>query len=294
MPGERTFNLFLSNREVALLLWIGIGLVWRRFSNFKRYGRTYEPDDFFFLRKFNPVAIVWIILALHLAVTGVLANAGFWDIGALRISVVWFLITWRTTIPWLYTPRSEAIAAESCVIGYLMALAAYQVGVNFCPLPLWGEMIALPLLVVLAFFSTVSERGLIKWIWLLALLAIGLGRYHWHGNFGGVWAFRSWSEFMLAPVLAVTSIPVIYLLALWAMYRRVYDRMAYFVPLEADKKMHGRWLLANCHVNFSKLEAAFKVNAYALALTKSQAEMEELIQKELNPVAEAAPKAEAA
>jgi hypothetical protein len=241
---------------------------------------------------FGTVASIGIILAGYLTTISVLSSLGWWRNAFLDEAIFWcWTSCFFTRTKLIPNIRHGAdVSLRQCLKDEFGLLLLYQFFFCYCVLPFPIELLLFLtlLLLMLPFIAeasmefklkgTFSPDGCVAIVYLLAALAY----FYFQRTFFGLWSFRSWEEFFFVPILVLGNILTIYTVVMLTLYRRVYRKMAYVIQDDNQRRQHGWWLWINCHMNYWKLQGAYKANAVDLAETQSVAAMDALIKEGVN------------
>lgn len=232
----------LNNREIAMLVWMGIALVWMlkrteiRQSLASVIRSLVQPRILLTLGGF----MAWVAGCAWIA-----AQIGLWESSLVNESVYWFLATGFV----LYFGAAKLSKGEGSIrqmAGQVLTLSLlFEVTVNLVVMPLWIEIWFLPLITALVALQVFTEgkeefapgKMLIDVVVagigfaLLAFVAISLIVDPDQLNLVQL------ARTVALPVwLTLLSLPFIYLLGLWAAYELAFTRIDIF----ARDKEHAR------------------------------------------------------
>lgn len=244
-----------NNRELAALIWLGIAFAW---ALTRRDIRTAIPG---LLRSFLAPQLFSLLLAFAAWVAGsvwIAERVGLWEGSLLNETVFWFLASGGA----LFFGVTRAFGEE----GFLRETAGrvLKVGVlaelfvNLIVLPLWAELILLPILTFLlmtqVFVTGKAEHeqakkfldGLIGWLGfgLLIYVVVSVSMDPNQLDLAYLW------RLVAMPVwLTLACLPFIYLLSLWVLYEKAFKRITFFAehrpgsPRKAKLAMFKRFHL---------------------------------------------------
>jgi hypothetical protein len=236
----------LNNRETAMLVWLGVALVWMLKRTEIRHsladiGRSLvQPRILLTLGGF----VVWIAGCAWIA-----AQVGLWESSLVNESVYWFLATGFV----LYFGAAKLARGEGSLrqmAGQVLTLSLLaEVAVNLVVMPLWIELWFLPLitaLVALQVFAEGKEEFAPGKMLIDAVVAvIGIALL----AFVGVSLITDPSQLNLLQLARTVALPVwmtflslpfIYLLGLWAAYELAFNRIDFFATDKANSRRAKR------------------------------------------------------
>jgi len=251
----------LNNRELALLIWLGIIALWvLTFSGFREglpglLKSFLQPVVFGLLFAFA----AWVAGAIFLA-----AQMGLWETALINEAVVWFVASGGV----LFFGATNAFEREGFLrrtAGRVLSIGIIaEVFVNLVVLPLWAELILVPVLTVLVLLQLVSAQqdehaqvarvldsmvaycGFALFAYVAGSLILNPDQLNL-GYLARILALPVW--------LTLASLPFIYLLALWMLYEHAFTRINFFAKEGDNPRKAKRAMLKHLRFNGKKVQA---------------------------------------
>lgn len=223
----------LTNREVALLIWLAIVAV---LVLVRPGGRKGVMDLARLVR--GKIAVLLIAYAVWTAGAVAVAYAlGFWDSDLLKETLAWFAVPGMALLfgfQKAYEGRGFYGRTLLRVVGLTVLVEFF---VNLGAFDLWAEFLLLPAIVVLSLTSTVAgmkpetikaKRVIDPLVALLGLVVlVGAGAYL-VSNWATLDTWDLVRTFALPIWLTVATLPFIFLFSLYANYETTFSRIGYF------------------------------------------------------------------
>jgi hypothetical protein len=224
----------LNNREMALLVWSGIVLVWMLSR------RSARPAIWNLIKSIFQPLIIGTLLALALWVGGcvwVADQFGVWESRLINETVLWFLAT--GLVLWLSLPRvAEEDRFFRNAVQRVVALGLLgEVFINLVVLPIWLELFLVPFITILvaleAFVDGQPEYAQAQKLlgWISALIGLTLFAYV-------VLALATdpsqiepayIARLVALPIwLTLFALPLIFLIGIWFAYQGVFHMIGYW------------------------------------------------------------------
>lgn len=273
----------ITNRDVSLLLWLGIVvvfLVWKRDTRESLMGVA---------RAFwGKVAVLFLAYTVYVALVVAIAYAvGAWNTGLLKETVAWFLVPGVVLLfgfSKAYEGRAFYLRTLLRVIGLTAVIEFY---VNLTSFSLWFELILLPLTVFLVALSTVAgmkpETEIAKrWVdrviavvGLVVLVATGI-------YLANDWANLDQTEMALSfaqPIwLTLASLPFIFAFSLFANYEEQFVRIGFFSKDDPKARRRAKLaLVRSFHLRNRELHRFPGTGQIELARSQSWSEARRII-----------------
>lgn len=244
----------LNNRELALLIWAGIALLWMLSR------RDLRSALGGVLRAFLAPAISLWISAFAIYVLGCLYLAReveLWNDPLANEAVLWFFITGLV----LFFGATRVAEQDDFFVPtakkFLTMGILAEVFVNFVVLPLPIELILLPLLTVLVALSAFTEgkeehapaRKLVEGV----SVVIGLALFAYVtisliSDLGQVDFAYVWRVLALPIWLTVACLPFIYLLGLYIAYDKAFKRIKFLAKDKGSARRAKQRMLTRFHI----------------------------------------------
>jgi hypothetical protein len=252
-------DLSLNNRELALVVWTGIILLWALSRQDLR-----GPLFGVIRAVLNPVILVPLLsFGLYIAGWVCLADrVDLWQSELINETIFWFLVSGLV----LFGRFSQVYEQEDYF--HRAARRALRWGIlaevliNLVVMPFWGEFLFLPFLTFLVLMQVVAQHrddlGQVEKFLDGALSVIGLGLF----GFVALSVVFNPSQFdpayylrlLALPIwLSIVSLPFIYLLGLYAAYDKHFRWLRFIAPDEAVAWRARRALVRGFHLRARRL-----------------------------------------
>lgn len=273
----------LSSRELALAIW---GALLLAFLLSKRSIRGSLLGVAKAALASKLIALFVAVVLYNAAVILCLRAGGVWDSALLKDTVVWFVFAGVTLVF-----RSTAVAEDDQLFLRILKETVRLVVVvefvrNTYTLPLAAELFVVPLASLLAMADVLARRdpkhsgvaGAIRVLQATGGLAIlGIAVSKAVGDFGTLWSSDSLRRMLLPPTLSVSLIPLVYAVALYAVYDQLFSRLV--VALDSDgavARYARKCIRASCGVSLGRARAMLRERAHDLMLIRSREDVDKL------------------
>lgn len=249
----------LNNREIAVLVWLGVVLAWA-VSQAKIRQATLGV-----LR----AALAWkIVLPVLMLATYVglvvlgLRELGFWALNNLKATVLWFLTAGILMIFDVGSVPSDDRYFQKAILNGFKVSVVLEFVVGFYVLSLLLELLLIPTATILAcMLVLVESREELKTLRsplnaLVATIGFGLLAYAFYRLFTDFDSFAKIStvvEFLLPIVLTLLFLPSLYVLAAWASYENWFVRLQFFMDDPELRRFTKLHLIRTFRLNFRAL-----------------------------------------
>jgi hypothetical protein len=270
----------LSAREVALLFWVLAFTVWALTRSQVRRSALRVLGAFLQLKVLLPVA--GLALYVSFAVFA-LAKIGLWDVPLLKDTVLWLLGGVATLVA-TGTAAEASPMLRTLATDVLKWTVLLEFVLNFYSLPLWAELITIPLLAVAVAVKAYAEykpeyHSVIKPIngclLLYGLLIIAVTVWSISSHASELLSADSLRSFMLPIALALGTLPYFYGFVLVAKYELAFLRLRWLVEDAALRSLAKRRLMLRFHVRLNALERW--LNSVGVQQAATRAEVEQLL-----------------
>jgi len=252
-------DLSLNNRELALVVWTGIFLLWvlsrqdLRGSVLGIVRTLLGPVILVPLLSFGIYVAGWVWLA---------DRVDLWQPQLINETIFWFLVSGLV----LFGRFSQVYEQEDYFLRTARRAVTWgivaEVLINLVVMPFWIEFFFLPFLTFLVLMQVVAETqddlAPAKKFLDGALSVIGLGLF----GFVALSVAFNPSQFdpayylrlLALPVwLSIISLPFIYLLGLYAAYDKHFRWLRFIAPNKAAARRARRALIRGCHLRARRL-----------------------------------------
>lgn len=226
----------LNNREIALLVWLGITFI------FVLSKADIRPALGGVLKAFFQPSILFSLTAFGTYVLGciyIAQETGLWEDDLANEAVLWFFVTGLVLFfSATRVAEQEDFFAPTARRFLTLGLLA-EAFVNFVVLPLWAEFLLLPFLTLVVMMSVFTDgkeeyaqvKKLVDWVAsivglaLLAYVIISLITDPSQIDLGYVW------RVLALPVwLTLACLPFIYAFGLYLAYNKVFNMLGFYAP----------------------------------------------------------------
>jgi hypothetical protein len=246
----------LNSREIALLIWLGIGAVWAVPQRTIRQAFTALVRSIF-----APILLAVFALAGVGVALGVwlLHRVGYWDITLLKPTILWFFGS-AGLAAILTRNRSGYLAFWGILRDTLAFTALLEFILNLYTFPLIVELITLPLLFIIVGTKTVSEvmpefadrrfdavRTLLSTLlaaYGVVILSLSVRSIAFH--FDEVATAAKIRELLLPAILTAWFIPFIYCARLYAVLEMALLRVRWQFQTDTDLYKFARLRIILC------------------------------------------------
>lgn len=259
-----TFN----NREIALIIWILIFLIWMLFK--KNFWIVFKKDLrvslFNFLKILTSKKIIILIFSMLLYVFLIifmLHKIGFWNVSMIKDTIFWtFGVAFIMLINSDKANKDEHFFRK-ILLDNIKLIIVLEFIINLYVFNLVVELILIPILFIVvmmsAFAETKKENMQVKKAMGFILVIIGICfiifvTYNIIIDFKGFASLDNLRGFLLPPVLTTFYLPFAYFMALFMIYETFFLRINILISKnKALTKYAKRKILEECHFNLRKL-----------------------------------------
>jgi len=249
-----------NNREIATGIWL-IFLIFPVMMN-----ESFRNSFARVLKSFLRMKIVISILLMGLYVgLGLLLlyRLGLWDASLLKDSIYWFLFTGFVLFMNLMTGNDYAIFFRKTIIGCFKVIVFIQFLLNFYTLPLFIELLLVPVLIFLLVASEYTnnklEYAVVKKFFDVILAIIGLAVAVFvaksvYKYYSGLFTTQVFLSVLLPIWLTFLFLPFLYIAKLISDYEMLFIRLSYFVKKDVGLVAYvKKRIIFLCHFNLKKL-----------------------------------------
>ncbi len=255
-------RLTFNNREIALIFWLLLFIVWTLFIP------KIRSSGFKLLIGLTNKWILIPILSMIFYVTFlfyVFYLLDLWDMSLMKESIIWtfgtaFIILMRSN----NSLKDKNHFKKMLLINFKLVLI-FEFIFNLYVFGLLTEIIMLPILTFLLLINSFKETSLtekkiinsILLIFLLVYLSILI--YKMSNNFESYINNHRLKLFTLPIVMTILFIPFAYLFSLQMLYQSLFVRLKFiFKQNEELLKFAKNHILKTCHLNFARLKIISK------------------------------------
>lgn len=252
------FNQYFDNRERAILIWVGIALIWA-------ISKLEIRKALVALLKVLTSKAIIISLSLMATYIGgmiyLFLRIDFWDLSLLSETIFWFVGV--AFVMFINNDQAKDSNYYHKVVWDNIKLTVFiEFITNIYVLNIWIELLLVPFMVMLGLtlgyssaipkykqvYSFLNSITAIVGIVLLFFIA-----YNLIVNFKGFASIENLREFLLPLIFTILYLPFIYFLALFATYELIFLRIGYLIndpPLARYTKMKT---IISFHLNLRTL-----------------------------------------
>jgi hypothetical protein len=246
-----------SNREIALLSWLFIGLFAVLFTKARK--SLVAVVKMLFKKTF---IVIYLLISLYIfAIILVLKNLGVWDISNLKDILFW-LFSIGLILVFKINDAKDSSYFRKIFLAALKWTILLELIVNLYSFSLLFELLMLPVLVIMGAmqaFAELDEKNKIVSNFLQKIFAIaGLvifsyALYKTFQNFAQVLNFPNLISFLLPSTITILFIPFLYLLALYSTYESYFVRLDFMTIKKEQVKRAKKLILRIARLNLNKL-----------------------------------------
>jgi hypothetical protein len=278
-----------NNREQALGIWLLILMIY-----LLAYKKTRSIICNLIKTAFGwKLTIVYVCMTIYVSlIVYILYRIEFWEVSSLKDTIIWFLFS-GVVSAFQAIERAENIAYfRKVVLDNFKIVILFQFIVNFYTFSLIGELMLLPIIVVITVFITILDKSAefqnekskpAKKLLELINILIGLYIVIYSAvlavqdikNLGTIDTFKS----VLLPIILSTAFIVfVFIFAFWSGYEQILIRIKF-----GEKK--SRWLIAYikikifllCHFNLNRVKNFWRKSGFKIMNVTRKSDVLEII-----------------
>lgn len=225
----------LSNREIAIAIWILIAIIGYVFHP-KIKKLFFDVIKTFFAWK---LAISYVMMFAYIAVIIWMLNViGIWKIAHLPLTILWCVCV-AFFMLFDFSKVNDPNFFKNSIKDNLKCLIFIEFLINLYVFDLWFEIILVPVFVffggMIAIAETDEKYEMVKKVLtfimsLIGLVFIGYASYMVITDFKHFATLENFENFYLPILFSITFLPFVYLAALYAGYETFFVRLKFFVP----------------------------------------------------------------
>lgn len=284
-----------DDREKAILLWIIIAVLWMLSQK-----QLWKPllnvlKAFLKIKILVPIFLMlaYTSLAIYLASNIKISDVYLWERGMLKDTIIWFfsvgmimLFSYGKVVKWKSYFKeiifwSLGLAA---IIGFITNVTALPFLIEF--------LLVIPALftlgMLLAYSGTQKELALVhnifQWIiFVIVLVLLIFSILTISRGFQDFATLQTLRGFLLPLVLAISIIPIVYLLALYSRYEQAFLLIGFRLGDNKALYKYTRWeLFRSSLLNLGKVDKFIKVYIARLGGVKDKSEIDKLFSEFLS------------
>jgi hypothetical protein len=231
---------FLSNRELALGIWLIVGLTWA-------FARREVRESFgYVVRAFLHPKVSGVVLAAAAYTAGavfLLRGASFWDGSMLKDTVIWFIGT--AFIALMNTEKKDSRFFRRVVDDGLKVVVLVEFVANLYVFPIYVELVLVPVVFFMVMMLAVAETKaelapakafLERLLTVTGVVVLAFSIEHIVSDWNHVVTAATVRTLLLPPALTIMFVPFLYLFALISAYELVFMRVDFALKHE-DKRL---------------------------------------------------------
>jgi len=275
-----------TNRELAIIFWVGILLIVLlikkqiRTSIFSVIKSLLDPKILAYFLSF----LVYLSVFLYL-----FYDLGYWTLSNLKDSIIWFIFSGLPIGFIVATDKMKNGFWKSLIMKNLKLTVLVEYIVNLFTFSLLFELIIVPIVTFIALLNTFSkhykEHKDVEKLTNSILVVIGLfvlfytidraiTEYNSVGNLDVL------KNFLFPIIYSFISIPYMYIFTLYVEYEKIFLRLK--LGRERSRRLNlliKLRLLVFCNVQMKKLQVAANMNNYNLMSISSEDELSDMIRR---------------
>jgi hypothetical protein len=266
---------YLDNREIAILIWLGVLIIWALSQ--KRIRKSIKP----LLRSFTQKKIFISTTLMLLYITAIIyffSQINFWDVSLLFDTIIWIIGVAFATYININHIRDEGFLRKVIFDNIKFAVIVEFV-TNLYVFDLFIELILVPIMVflilALGVTSTKSEFKKVETILTIIIGIFGIGfiiftAYNVIFDFRGFASIENLKELFMPLIFTITLLPFIYILALYITYDMIFMRIQHLIK-NPSLVRYAKWrTVFSFHINLRKLNSWMSRIAFAKLDSKEE------------------------
>jgi len=248
----------LNNRELAIAIWSLIALLGALLVNDFRRAIPGLLKAFFTPKLFIPIVIMLFYVFL---VVFLLEKIGFWDVSALKDTILWTTGSAFATY-FSLNKATDKNYFKSIIFDNIKLILVFEFIVNLYSFNLIAELIIVPITTVIVLLGVVAElkpehkKVKVFLDYILGLFGLVVIIYTVReviGDFGNFASIKNLRDFLLPPLLTASLLPFIYFMAVYIQYDSLFTRVDFTNNKSEMAKYAKRKIFSACHINLSKI-----------------------------------------
>ncbi len=283
-----------NNREIALAIWLSIGMVLA--SSRRSIREAFHGIWKAFFRRPILISLGLMVSYIALVVFG-LHETGLWNLGLLKNTVLWSISVATVSLFRIPQIAEDERYFRRVIKDNFKVIAVFEFVVAFYTLPLWAELLIVPLATVLVTMQ-VYAGGKEEYAPVGKLVSSLLGLFGWGlivyatyklvTDFGTFAQLGTLTNFSLPIVLSLLFLPFLFVLALYINYEEAFLRLNFTIKDVTHRRYAKRVALVGFHVRTGLLKRWLsnignRVPANKQELKASVAKVKDLAARERHP-----------
>lgn len=254
---------FLSNREMAIALWVIAIFIYISLST--KMGGVRKSFNRVITALFaRQVILVFILMSIYVGVVVYfMFRAGLWNIGQIKNTIFWAVAVGFMSLVKLDSIKKDKSFFRKSVFENIKILAIIQFLVNFYVFSLWIELLLVPVLVIILVMSAIAEldeklnqakKFLDGVILFFGLLLIFYAAYMILNNFNDFAKRNTLYDFFVPPLLTLFYLPFIFLMMVYSIYEQVFIRLIFIIRDKRIRFVAKTYAILFFNFRLSRLE----------------------------------------
>ncbi len=257
----------LNNREIASIIWLTLFLIYLLTLSGVRQSIPGLMKGFI-NTLFFPITIMLFYIS---ALVFLLFTIGFWDITALKDTILWIFGTAFVTFFNLSKIGEDEKYFKKLLKDNLKLIIILEFITNLYTFSLLAELIILPILSFLLIVNNLAElkpeykqvtRFFNFLLGMFGIFIIIFSIKEVYMDFQSFASIKNLRDFLLPPLFLLLLIPFLYFLALYFQYRWLFKFISFANKNSDLSKYAKRKVFTTCHFNLFKLTRVSKKIGY--------------------------------
>ena len=256
----------LNNREIAVAVWSIIVFLWALSISGVRHAIPNLLKAFFVKKIITP----FIVMLLYVVILVIIfEKVGFWDVSALKDTILWTTGTAFVTFFSLNKVVNDENYFKNTILDNIKLVLILEFVVNLYSFGLIVELIVVPIASMIVILGVVAEskpeykRVKVFLNYVLGLFGLVLLVYTFRGifvDFQNFATIKNLRDFFLPVLFTLFFLPFIYFMALSMQYESLFTRVNFANKNSSITRYAKRKIFATCNISLSKL-TKFSKNA---------------------------------
>lgn len=224
----------LSNREIAIFIWIGLFLIWGLTQRKIRDSFSSVLKAFFAWK----LTLSYLVMFLYIAIILILLHSlGIWKFSHIVNTILW-IVGVAFVMLFEHSKANNESFFKHAIKDNLKFLVALEFFINLYVFSLWVELLLVPVFSVLGVMLAIAEsnkqyevvqNGINYIMAIIGTFFIGYAVYMAVSDFNSFLTLENFKNFGIPILLTIMFSPFIYFLALYVNYETLFIRLQFFV-----------------------------------------------------------------
>ena len=225
----------LSNRELAIAIWIVVAIIWC-VSQPKIRKALLQVLNAFFAWK---LTVSYLLMFAYITVVVLVLNGfGIWKFSHLTITLLWVVCVGFAML-YGFSKANDQHFIKKGIKDNIKGLVFLEFLVNLYVFSIWVELILVPIFALFGGMLAIADtdkkyesvKKLLNFIMgSLGLFFIGYAIYMAINDFNNFSSLNNFENFYLPIIFSLAFLPFVYFAALFAGYEMLFIRLGFFVP----------------------------------------------------------------